>query len=92
MKIWNEIPIKENKDKLIAIPSCFKFISPHPYLNLGAPYDTEKGIWRLRKEVVKRLIKANEYGQRTGWESFDGQKFWREHRLVDIVVVWKYKK
>ena len=61
MKIWNEIPIKDNKDKLIAIPACFKFIRPHPYYNLGAPYKKRDGIWKLREEVVKRLIKVNDY-------------------------------
>ena len=61
MKIWNKIPIEENKDKLIEIPSCFKFISPHPYYDLGAPYKEKKCIWKLRKEVVKRLVKANNY-------------------------------
>ena len=61
MKIWNQIPIEENKDKLIAIPSCFKFINPHPYYYLGAPYNEEEGIWKLREEVVKRLIKVNDF-------------------------------
>ncbi len=61
MKIWNKIPIKENKDKLIPIPSSFKFISPHPYYDLGAPYKEKEGIWKLREEVVKRLIKVNKY-------------------------------
>ncbi len=61
MKIWNEIPIKDNKDKLIAIPNCFEFINPHPYYLLGAPYPKHEGIWKLREEVVKRLIKVNEY-------------------------------
>ena len=61
MKIWNKIPIDENKDKLITIPTCFKFISPHPYYSLGAPYEGSEAIWKLREEVVKRLIKVNEY-------------------------------
>mgnify|MGYP001277646014 CR=1 FL=1 len=61
MKIWNKIPIKDNKDKLITIPNCFKFISPHPYYDQGAPYKAEEGIWKLREEVVNRLIKVNEY-------------------------------
>ena len=61
MKIWNEIPIEENKDKLIAIPNCFKFISPHPYYNLGAPYKGKGSIWKLREGVVKRLIKVNDF-------------------------------
>ena len=61
MKIWNEIPINENKDKLIEIPGCFKFVSPHPYYNLGAPYKGKEGIWKLREEVVKRLLKVNDF-------------------------------
>jgi D-alanyl-D-alanine dipeptidase len=61
LKIWNEIPIEENKDKLITIPSCFKFFSPHPYYDLGAPYKGKKFIWKLREEVVKRLIKVNDF-------------------------------
>ncbi len=61
MKIWNKIPIKENNDKLIQIPNCFKFINPHPYYDLGAPYKGKDGIWKLREEVVKRLIKVNDY-------------------------------
>ena len=61
MKIWNEVPIEENKEKLIPIPSCFKFFSPHPYYDLGAPYNRKEDIWKLREEVVKRLIKVNNY-------------------------------
>ena len=61
MKIWNKIPIKENGDKLIAIPSYFNFFDPHPYSHLGAPYKDKNSIWKLRKEVVNRLVKANDY-------------------------------
>ena len=61
MKIWNKIPIKENKEKLIAIPSCLKFFSPHPYYSLGAPYNGKEGIWKLREGVVKRLKKVNDF-------------------------------
>ena len=61
MKNWNVIPIEDNKDKLIAIPNHFKFINPHPYYNLGAPYKSKEGIWKLREEVVKRLIKVNKF-------------------------------
>ena len=61
MKIWNKIPIKDSEDKLIAIPSYFKFFNPHPYLCLGAPYKDKESIWKLREEVVNRLIKVNDY-------------------------------
>ena len=61
MKIWNKIPIKDNGDKLIAIPSCLKFFDPHPYFHLGAPYKDKTSIWKLREEVVNRLVKVNDY-------------------------------
>ncbi len=61
MKIWNKIPIKDNGDKLIALPSCLKFLDPHPYSHLGAPYKDKTSIWKLREEVVNRLVKANDY-------------------------------
>ena len=61
MKIWNKIPIKDNGDKLIVIPSCLKFLDPHPYFHLGAPYKDKTSIWKLREEVVKRLVKVNDY-------------------------------
>jgi D-alanyl-D-alanine dipeptidase len=61
LKIWNKIPIKENGDKLIAIPSYLNFFEPHPYFSLGAPYKDKTSIWKLRKEVVNRLVEANDY-------------------------------
>jgi len=61
LKIWNKIPIKDNGDKLIAIPSYLNFLDPHPYSNLGAPYKDKTSIWKLREEVVNRLLKVNDY-------------------------------
>ena len=61
MKIWNKIPIKDNGDKLIAIPSGLKFLDPHPYSHLGAPYKDKTSIWKLREEVVNRLVKVHDY-------------------------------
>ena len=61
MKIWNNIPIKDNGDKLIAIPSYFNFLDPHPYYRLGAPYKDKNSIWKLREDVVDRLVKVNDY-------------------------------
>jgi len=46
LKIWNKIPIKENGDKLIAIPSYLNFFDPHPYSHLGAPYKDKTSIWK----------------------------------------------
>ena len=61
MKIWNKIPIYDNGDKLIAIPSYLNFLDPHPYFLLGAPYKDKTSIWKLREEVVNRLVKVNDY-------------------------------
>ena len=61
MKIWNKIPIKENGDKLIAIPGYLKFFEPHPYYHLGAPYKDKNSMWKLRRGVVNRLVKVNDY-------------------------------
>jgi len=61
LKIWNKIPIKENGDKLIDIPSHFNFLDPHPYLHLGAPYQDKSSIWKLREEVINRLVNVNDY-------------------------------
>jgi len=61
LKIWNKIPIKDNGDKLIAIPSCLKFLAPHPYSHLGAPYKDKTSIWKLREGGVNRLVKVNDY-------------------------------
>ena len=61
MKIWNKISIKDNGDKLIAIPSNLNFLDPHPYSHLGAPYQDKTYIWKLRQEVINRLVKVNDY-------------------------------
>ena len=61
MKPWYQIPIVDNNEKLISIPSEIDFIEPHPYLALGAPYKSKRTIWSLREGVVSRLVRANEY-------------------------------
>jgi len=61
LKPWNQIPIVDNKEKLISVPSEIDFIDPHPYLALGAPYKSRRRIWSLREGVVSRLVRANNY-------------------------------
>ena len=60
MKPWNQIPIFENSERLIPIEKYFKFVKPHPYYKLGAPYKDKNKIWSLRESVVEKLINANE--------------------------------
>ncbi len=59
MKPWNQIPIFENSERLISIKKYFKFLEPHPYYKLGAPYKDKNKIWSLREGVVDKLINAN---------------------------------
>ena len=59
MKPWNQIPIFENSERLISIEKYFKFVEPHPYYKLGAPYKDKNKIWSLRESVVDKLINAN---------------------------------
>jgi D-alanyl-D-alanine dipeptidase len=61
LKIWNKIPIKDNGEKLIAIPGNLNFLNPHPYFHLGAPYKDKTSVWKLREQVVNRLVKVNDY-------------------------------
>ena len=61
MKPWYQVPIIDNNEKLISIPSQIDIVEPHPYLALGAPYKNRRGIWSLREGVVSRLLKANNY-------------------------------
>ena len=61
MKPWHNIPIIDNKEKLIVFPNSFRFVKPHPYIRLGAPYRNLKKLWSLRETVLSKLIKANEY-------------------------------
>ena len=59
LKPWYRIPIVDNKEKLISIPTNINFVEPHPYLKLGAPYKNKLNIWTLREGVVSRLLNAN---------------------------------
>ena len=61
MKPWYKIPIVENKEELVTIPKYLNFLKPHPYFIMGAPYKNKKDIWNLRRSVLSRLLKANEY-------------------------------
>ena len=61
MKPWHNIPIIENNERLVQIPDYIKFVHPHPYLKLGAPYKNRNQIWKLREGVLSLLIEADKY-------------------------------
>jgi len=59
MKPYQQVPILECGEALIAIPSEFSRVSPHPYEKLGAPYG-DRSPFYLRQGVVDRLIVAQQ--------------------------------
>ncbi|WP_269625494.1 M15 family metallopeptidase [Prochlorococcus marinus] len=61
MRPWNNIKINECNEPLISIPKSISRLTPHPYMSLGAPYLSGADPWVLRKSVLKRLIRAQQY-------------------------------
>jgi len=61
MRPWNEVKIIDCKEPLVSLPSSIHCLNPHPYLSLGAPYGEGVDPWRLRIDVVRRLLIAQEY-------------------------------
>ncbi len=59
MKPYQQIPIFECGEALIAIPAEFSCVSPHPYEKLGAPYE-DRSPFYLRQGVVDRLLMAQQ--------------------------------
>jgi D-alanyl-D-alanine dipeptidase len=63
------IPIAECGESLVPIPlKRFAWVSPHPYMALGAPYGA-KSPFLVRQTVLERLHQAQAYlqKQRPGW-------------------------
>ena len=61
LKPWNNIKINECNDPLISIPKSIFRLTPHPYMSLGAPYLAGTDPWVLRRDVLKRLIHAQQH-------------------------------
>ena len=61
LKPWNYIKINECNEPLISIPKSIFRLTPHPYMSLGAPYLSGADPWVLRRSVLKRLIRAQQY-------------------------------
>tara|TARA_Y100001968_G_C19194308_1_gene636759 strand:+ start:156 stop:851 length:696 start_codon:yes stop_codon:yes gene_type:complete len=61
MRPWNKLRINDCGENLALLPSSVFRLTPHPYLSIGAPYCNESDPWRLRVDVVRRIILANEY-------------------------------
>lgn len=69
MKPYQQIPIEECGEALVAIPiEQFACVTPHPYVELGAPYGSLSPYF-LRQGVVKKLLQAQAHlqQQKPGW-------------------------
>lgn len=96
MKPYQQIPIVECGEPLIAIPlELFAVESPHPYEKLGAPYG-DRSPYYLRQSVLANLITAQNYlqQQHPNWriQIFDAyrpvevQQFMVEYSFAQIVA------
>jgi D-alanyl-D-alanine dipeptidase len=70
MKPYQQVPIQECHEPLVAIPlDMFASEFPHPYVKLATPYG-DKSPYYLRQSVLERLIQAQHMLQqiRPGWQ------------------------
>ncbi|MEN9215772.1 MAG: M15 family metallopeptidase [Gloeomargarita sp. HHBFW_bins_162] len=78
LKPYRYYPIQECGEPLVAIPEGqILLTSPHPYAQLGAPYQ-QYSPFSLRQTVVHKLLQAQDYLQQSkpGWRLsiFDGYR------------------
>ena len=57
---WNDVPIADCGEVLLTLKPFFYCLEPHPYFSLGAPYGALADPWKLREDVVRRLLMAQE--------------------------------
>lgn len=97
MKPYQQVPIAECHEPLVAIPlKQFTVVQPHPYEELGAPYG-EKSPYFLRQGVLESLIQAQKalQAQQPGWriQIFDAyrpvavQQFMVDHALQELLDI-----
>jgi D-alanyl-D-alanine dipeptidase len=55
---WNDRPIADLGEALLALPTDLLRLEPHPYASLGAPYGSGACPFRLRQGVIRRLLEA----------------------------------
>ncbi len=88
---WNEIPIVDCGEELVKLQPFFYCLEPHPYFSIGAPYGEFEDPWRLREDVVRRLLIAQEYLSKENsefslaifdaWRPISVQAFMVEHAI-----------
>ncbi len=93
LRPWSPIPIHESDEPLHALPPSLWRLEPHPYMALGAPYGPKGDPFRLRREVVQRLLRAEQQLQAEApgvrlaifdaWRPLAVQRFMVRHALVE---------
>ncbi len=69
MKPYQNIPIAECGEPLVAIADDIIRIDPHPYIALGAPYGDRSPFW-VRQGILERLRRSQAYLEtiRPNWQ------------------------
>lgn len=101
---YHHIPIQDMGEPLAAIPlDKFAVISPHPYQNVGAEYNSYSP-YHLRQGMIDRLLMAQSYLEQIqpGWKLaiFDGyrpvavQKYMVDYTFGELVQSqgWQQEK
>jgi len=88
---WSSIPIAPVDEPLEMLPSELLRIEPHPYAAVGAPYGDGASPFRLRQQVVARLLQAQTCLQQQqpqwrlaifdAWRPLAVQRFMVEHAI-----------
>ena len=95
MKPYQNIPIADCGEPLVAIADQFIKIDPHPYISLGAPYG-DRSPFFVRQGILERLQRSQDYLQtiRPNWHItiFDAyrpisvQQFMVDYSFAQLVV------
>ena len=90
---WLSIPIHECDESLDDLPSELFRLEPHPYAALGAPYGEGAHPFRLRADVIRRLLSVQAQLQDRhpqwrlavydAWRPLAVQGFMVQHSILD---------
>jgi D-alanyl-D-alanine dipeptidase len=91
---WNDLPIVDPGEPLLALPPELLRLEPHPYAQLGAPYGAGACPFRLRQGVISRLLEAQGLLQSQhphwrlaifdAWRPLSVQAFMVEHAIAEL--------
>jgi zinc D-Ala-D-Ala dipeptidase len=91
---WNDRPIVDPGEPLLALPPELLRLEPHPYARLGAPYGAGACPFRLRQGVIRRLLEAQKLLRQKhpacclaifdAWRPLAVQAFMVEHALGEL--------